>query len=73
MSVYSCYATDPTDRRVKSETLIVQSGWRVMRRGETREPVMVEIRTDWTNTECMRLAQSGYTDHECKGCVHDKS
>ena len=29
-----CYSTDPADRRVKSDTMLMQDGWREMRRGE---------------------------------------
>lgn len=68
-----CYSTDPNDKRVKSDSYLVPSGWRVLRRGEivTREPVMREVKTPWKNTGCMALKQEGRTDRECVGCVHE--
>lgn len=72
MSVYSCRSTDPADQRVKSEVQLMQDGWRTLRRGDivTREPVMVEVKTDWVRKGCGSLEQVGWEDTNCRGCVH---
>lgn len=72
MSIYSCHSTDPADQRVKSSELLIQDGWRVLRRGEimTREPVMKVVFTPWINTNCMAMKQIGFIDENCVGCTH---
>lgn len=75
MSVYSCYSTDPNDKRIKSETMLMQDGWRVMHRGEivTREPVMKQYPVKFKRTTCGVEPQAGFVDGNCRGCVHDGS
>lgn len=75
MRVYSCHSTDRLDRRVKSESALVQSGWRYEHDAETgttlRIPVMVRVTTDWVRKSCGVEPQAGWSDQNCRGCVHD--
>lgn len=73
MTFYSCFSTNPSDQRIKSDTYMVQDGWRELRRGEivTREPIMVEVTTDWKRRTCGVEPQAGWTDGNCRGCVHE--
>jgi hypothetical protein len=72
-SVYSCYATDPTDQRIKSDTILMQSGWAYQQRGDhmTREPVMVPVTTPWARRTCGKIPQANFRDTNCIGCIHD--
>ena len=75
MSVYSCHSdTVGHSPRGKPTESLMQSGWRVLQRGEivTREPVMRTVRTDWLPMTCGRLDQIGHTDSNCDGCDNKK-
>lgn len=75
MTIYSCHSTDRLDRRVKSESLLVQSGWRYEHDAETgstlRIPVMARVTTDWVRKSCGVEPQAGFRDANCIGCIHD--
>lgn len=75
MSAYSCWSDDRLDRRVKSETALVQSGWHYECDTETgrviRIPVMERVVTDWVRKSCGVEPQAGFRDTNCIGCIHD--
>lgn len=50
--------------------ILVQDGWRTIRRGDilTREPVMVEHVTDWVRKTCGALDKDRI--EQCRGCQH---
>lgn len=53
-----------------NRTLMVQSGWRDIRRGDvmTREAIMVEIVTPWQLRKCGALEKDRVA--QCVGCQH---
>lgn len=74
-SIYSCHSdrAGPEPRGRPTE-LLVQDGWRVMRRGDciVREAVMVKLRSEWLPMKCGALKQEGYTDENCCGCTNNQ-
>jgi len=75
VSVYSCHSDHAgLEPRGKTTESLMQSGWTYQQRGDhmTREPVMRKVVTAWIPMACGKLAQEGYTDKECAGCVHDQ-
>jgi hypothetical protein len=59
--------------RGRTTTSLMQSGWRLIQRGEvmTREPVMVPITTEWKPMKCGVREQAGLgPDPWCEGCLN---
>lgn len=73
MTKYGCNTTTKGPRG-RTTSSLMQSGWREIRRGEivTREPVMVEVTTQWLPMRCGRLDQIGIgPDKLCAGCENE--
>lgn len=73
MTKYGCN-TATRGPRGRTTTSLMQDGWRVIRRGDivTREPVMVEVKTEWLPMTCGKLKQAGVgPDRLCAGCENE--
>lgn len=73
MNHYGCN-TQTQGPRGRTTSSLMQSGWREIRRGEivTREPVMVEVKTEWIPMTCGKLKQAGVgRDRLCAGCENE--
>lgn len=74
---YGCHSDKiGTEPRGMVRVTWVQGGWRTLVRGEivTREPVMVEVETQWNPVICGHIIENGRgPDDACKGCVREQS
>lgn len=73
MKTYGCNTINKGPRG-RTTTSLMQDGWRVTHRGDivTREPVMVEVKTEWLPMTCGKLKQAGMgRDRLCAGCENE--
>lgn len=69
MIKYGCNTQDRGPRG-KTTLALAQDGWTVVR--NVRQPVMVEVETEWLPMQCGKLQQAGMgRDKMCAGCENE--
>jgi len=69
MIKYGCN-TQGSGPRGKTTRTLAQDGWTVVR--NVRQPVMVEVETEWLPMRCGKLQQAGLgRDKMCEGCENE--